>query len=93
MKQIELFKIQLSIEELFLRIKLTIDVSEDENYFQSLEKLQFKLAEEIFSNVLKVNEFLREFVYNFDRIDDEELKLILYDKIKSNTLNFDNNFE
>lgn len=55
--------------------------------------MQFKLIEEIFSNGLKVNAFLREFVYNFDRIDDEELKLILYDKIKSNTLNFDNNFE
>lgn len=93
MEQIELIKIQLSIEELFLRIKLTIDVSQAENYFQSLEKLQFKLAEEIFSNGLKVNEFLRKFVYNFDRIDDEELKLILYDKIKSITLNFANNFE
>lgn len=93
MEHLELIKIQSSIVELFLRIKQTIDVCEAEIYFQSLEKLQFKLAEEIFSNGLEVNAFLREFVYNFDRIDDEELKLILYDKIKSNTLNFDNNFE
>ncbi len=75
--------IQKQIELLFDLIKETKNIDEAELIFKILEEIQFVLAKGIFKDKLEVNQFLRQFVYDFDRIDDDETKIHLFNKIKS----------
>jgi hypothetical protein len=75
--------IQKQIELLFNLIKETKDIDEAEMIFGILGEIQFVLARAIFKDKLGVNQFLRQFVYDFDRIDDGETKIHLFNKIKS----------
>lgn len=75
--------IEQEIKLLFSAISNTNKVADAELIFRNLEDIQFVLAKSIFKNGIEVTPFLRQFVYDFDRIDDSETKRILYDKIKS----------
>ena len=75
--------IQKQIELLFNLIKETKNVNEAVMVFKVLEEIQFVLAKAIFKDKLIVNQFLRQFIYDFDRIDDDEIKIHLFDKIQS----------
>ena len=75
--------IQKQIELLFNLIKETKNIDETEMVFKILEEIQFVLARAIFKDKLEVNQFLRQFVYDFDRIDDSDTKIHLFNKIKS----------
>ena len=54
--------------------------------FKNLEDIQFILAKAVFKEGLNVSPFLREFIYDFDRIDDFDVKNLQYQKIKSHFL-------
>lgn len=75
--------IEQEIKLLFSEISNTNKVDDAELMFKNLEDIQFVLAKSIFKNGIEVTSFLRQFVYDFDRIDDIETRSFLYDKIKS----------
>lgn len=60
----------------------TNNVEEAELYFKNLEDMQYLLAKHVFKYNLEVSSFLRDFIYDFDRIDDFETKNYLYKRIK-----------
>ncbi len=67
----------------FEQIKVS-DVDETNLIFKVLEDIQSVLAKAVFKNKVNVTPELRKFVYDFDRIDDDDMKNYLYSKIKSN---------
>lgn len=75
--------IQKEIQLLFNLIEQANSVDETDLIFKNLEDIHQTLAKYIFTNELKVNTFLREFLYDFDRIDDVTTKINIYNKIKS----------
>ncbi len=81
-KSFNLEFIQKQIELLFTIIKRTKSIEEAELTFKILEEIQFVLARAIFKDKLEVSQFLRQFVHDFDRIDDDETKIHLFNQIK-----------
>jgi len=73
--------VEQQIQLLFTGIRQTKNLNEAEMLFKNLEDIQFVLAKAVFKNGLSVSLFLREFIYDYDRIDDEEVKQRLYQKI------------
>lgn len=74
--------IEQEIKLLFSAISNTNKVDDARLIFKNLEDIQFVLAKSIFKNGIEVTPFLRQFVYDFDRIDDDETKRVLYERIK-----------
>ena len=68
---------------LFNRIKQADTLEDAEPAFKVLEDIQFSLAKAVFKEGLVVRGVLRDFVKNFDRIDDEETRKFFYLKIKT----------
>jgi hypothetical protein len=79
--------IEQEIKLLFSAISNTDKVDDAELIFKNLEDIQFVLAKSIFKNNIEVTSFLRQFVYDFDRIDDNETKVNLYNRIKTEGIN------
>jgi hypothetical protein len=79
--------VELEIQLLFSEIAQTKSISDAELIFKNLEDIQFVLAKAVFKEGLNVSPFLREFIYDFDRIDDVDVKNLQYQKIKSNPPN------
>lgn len=77
--------IEQEIKLMFNAIALTKNIDDAELLFKNLEDIHFILSKVFFKGDLKVNVFLREFIYDFDRIDDIEVKIFQYKKIKSDT--------
>ncbi|SEK63758.1 hypothetical protein [Parapedobacter koreensis] len=75
--------VEQEIKLLFSAIAGTNKIDDAELLFKNLEDIQFVLAKSIFKNGIKVTSFLKKFVYDFDRIDDNDTKKNLYNKIKS----------
>jgi len=75
--------IEKLIRLLYSGIKESENINEANRYFKALEELQFIMAKSVFKENLYVTNFIRKFIYNFDRIDDEEVKIYLYNKIKN----------
>jgi hypothetical protein len=69
---------------LFKAIRQTTNIDEADLIFNNLDNIQYVLAEAVFGDKITVTHFLREFIYDFDRIDDTEHKRNLYRKIKTN---------
>jgi len=74
--------IENEIRLLFKEIYLTKNIIEAEHLFKKLECIQFVLSKAIFKDHLKVSAFAKEFIYDFDRIDDFNVKENQYQKIK-----------
>jgi competence transcription factor ComK len=74
--------VEEEIKLLFFKISKTKNIDDAALMFQNLEEIQFTLAKAIFKNEIEVTQFLRQFVYDFDRIDDEEIRNVLYKKIQ-----------
>jgi hypothetical protein len=51
--------------------------------FKILDEIQFILAKAVFIDGVEVSPFLSDFIYDFDRIDDDRVKVKQYNKIKS----------
>lgn len=79
--------IEQEIKLLFSAISYTDKVDDAELIFKNLEDIQFVLAKSIFKNNIEVTSFLRQFVHDFDRIDDNETKVNLYNRIKTEGIN------
>lgn len=79
--------VEQEIKLLFSAISNTDKVDDAELIFKNLEDIQFVLAKSIFKNGIEVSSFLRQFVYDFDRIDDSETKRNLYNRIKAESTN------
>ena len=75
--------IEYEIELLFAIIAETSNINEAEIYFMILEEIQFALAKSIFKDGLEVSSFVREFVKDFDRIDDPDVQEHQYKILKS----------
>lgn len=67
---------------LFDLISKTINIDNAELIFKNLDDIQIILAKAVFKNEIEVTPFLRQFIYEFDRIDDFETKCDLYNRIK-----------
>ncbi|MEP7196903.1 MAG: hypothetical protein ABI851_10300 [Saprospiraceae bacterium] len=78
--------IEERVKTLFKHIRNTNSIDEAKEYFIRLEEIQFLLAREVFTNKLVVNVFLGEFLYDFDRIDDKDVKVYIFEKIKNSLL-------
>jgi len=74
--------IQKELEILLNKIKATNSIGEVMILFDTLEKIQFILAKAVFNDNLVVPPNIKKFIYDFDRIDDEEIRYYLYSKIK-----------
>jgi len=75
--------IEKEIQLLFNAIKQTNDINEAASMFKNLENIQFVLAQAVFKEGVNVSSFLRAFIYDFDRIDDIDVKIFQYNKIKN----------
>ena len=75
------------IKLLFDEIRNTKDIDDAELLFKNLEDVQFILAKAVFKENQDVSSFLRQFIYDFDRIDDEDVKKDLYSKINMEQTN------
>ncbi len=80
--------IEEEIRLLFLAISNTNKIEDAELIFNNLEDIQIVLAKSIFKDRIIVTPFLKDFVYDFDRIDDFETRLNLFEKLKSRRTNF-----
>ncbi len=78
--------IEDEIKLLFKNIAVTNNIKEADNFFSVLNDIQFILAKAVFKNKIEVSLFLRKFIHDFDRLDDIDLKLFLYEKIKTNEI-------
>lgn len=74
--------VEQEIKLMFLEIKNINKIEDAELIFNKLEDVQYILAKLVFKNEVEVTPFLRQFVYDFDRIDDRETKIALFNKIK-----------
>lgn len=74
--------IEKEIRLLFNSLKQTNSITEADLIFRNLEDIQFVLAQAVFKDGVNVSDFLRKFIYDFDRIDDTDVKKYQYNKIK-----------
>ena len=74
--------IENEIDSLFLRISESETINEAEPLFKKLEDIQFELARLVFKDKIKITSYLRRFVYDFDRLDDIDVKTNLYNNLK-----------
>jgi hypothetical protein len=85
-KQIEISKpesfkfIENTIQLLFNCVKQAKNIDEANLIFDNLANIQFVLARAVFKDNFEVTPFLRSFIYDFDRIDDSEVRLYYYNK-------------
>ena len=67
---------------LLLHIKKSASIEEANKYFDLLEKFQFIIAKFFFKERIELPENLCNFVKDFDRIDDLDVRKILLKKYK-----------
>ena len=83
----ELNLIENEVEKIFFTIKESSSFLEAQKYFDALDNIQTALAIVVFRNHESVTDNLINFIHDFDRIDDLELRKILYEKIKNGKYN------
>ena len=72
------------VKAIFELINQSSEVDDARGYFQLLDIIQFWLAKVVFKDKKQVNQFLRDFISQFDRLDDEDWIKELYRRIKNN---------
>ncbi|MDY3315928.1 hypothetical protein PG630_01200 [Riemerella anatipestifer] len=82
LKEQKFYLIEDKIKSLFSEISNANELRDTEFLFKELENIQFELAKLAFKDKVVLSPFLRQFVYDFDRIDDDEIKIFLYERIK-----------
>jgi hypothetical protein len=80
--QIGLEFIQDEIKLLFKAIKYTKDIKESDLIFDNLQVIHFVLSKVYFTTDIQITPFLKEFIHDFERIDDSDIKKYQYQKIK-----------
>jgi hypothetical protein len=88
MKNNQTLKLEIlenEINTLLSKIKTCNTIEQAHYYFDVLEKIQSEVAGWIFINEIDVTDCLWKFFKDFDRIDDKEVKLYLFDQIKKGT--------
>ncbi|MFL5787325.1 MAG: hypothetical protein ACJ748_04685 [Flavisolibacter sp.] len=79
--------VEKEIKKLFTEIGQAQSIADSEEKFKELANFQFVLAKAVFKEGLSVPAFLRQFIYDFDRIDDVLVKKKEFEKIKSGYYN------
>jgi hypothetical protein len=88
-KDLDLSSYSKKIEKIFSEIAKKPDLNSCFSYFDELDEIQTELAKYLFKYDVKVSMKLKQFIKDFDRIDDIDCKLSMYRKIKSgNMINF-----
>lgn len=77
--------VQKEIQLLFDLIEEANCIEETDLIFKNLDDIHHTLAKYVFTNELAVDRSLGEFIYDFDRVDDINTKIYIYNKIKSKT--------
>lgn len=80
--QQKFYLLGIEIENKFLQIKSSASLDEAAQYFDQLQTIQEKLAKLIFRDLIKVPNYLWDFIRKFDRLDDDELRKHVYREIK-----------
>jgi len=75
--------VQEEIELLFKAIKNTNNLQEADLVFDNLEVIHFALSKVYFTSDLQITSFLKEFIHDFERIDDDDTRNYQYQKIKA----------
>lgn len=70
------------IKQLLVIMEGIDNINDTKDIFKKLEDIQIKLACLVFKYNVKVSPFIRQFIYDFDRIDDIEMRKIIYTKVK-----------
>lgn len=70
------------INGLFNKIKHCDSIKEADYYFNVLDEIQCCLCVLVFVKKIKVSEPIRKFVRDFDRLDDKDLRIWLFNQIK-----------
>jgi frataxin-like iron-binding protein CyaY len=78
----QLALIEESISKLILHIKSTETIEESIVYFELLDRIQYILARHHFKYDVNLSNKLKGFVKAFDRLDDEYMRLYLFNEIK-----------
>jgi len=76
--------IQEEIELLFKAIKNSKNFQEADLVFDNLEVIHHALSKVYFTTELQITAFLKEFIHDFERIDDDDTRNYQYQKIKTN---------
>jgi hypothetical protein len=74
------------IQILFDAMKKTNDIKEADCIFNNLNSIQFILTSIVFTDNLPTTPFLANFIYDFERIDDDDVKRYQYNKIRNQAL-------
>lgn len=74
--------IEFEIKKLFQEIQDSPNLASADPSFEKLDYIQTSLARKVFSEGQTVNNFLREFIRDFDRVDDTEYRSVIFDSIK-----------
>ncbi|MBF0525443.1 MAG: hypothetical protein HQK56_10150 [Deltaproteobacteria bacterium] len=77
-----LIALEREIRSILLAITFCEEAEDANDYFQTLDQVQTVLARLVFKKGLRVTHNLTEFVRDFDRIDDADLRRHLFSKIK-----------
>lgn len=70
------------IKIFFKAMQQTLNVEEIDFIFNNLDNIQYVLSEAFYVDDIKITQFLKDFISDFDRVDDEEWREVLYKKIK-----------
>lgn len=71
------------IRHLFSEIKSCKTFDESQPYFNSLEQIVLVLEHLVFKNKTAVSKELWQFLKDFDRIDDNDLRIYMFNEIKN----------
>jgi hypothetical protein len=78
-------RVEHNIQQIFLYIELKNNLEETKDGFELLDKYQTILARIAFKDKLETTPFLREFIRDFDRLDDPQLRLAIFLRFKNSS--------
>jgi anion-transporting ArsA/GET3 family ATPase len=81
--RIILKKTEQNIKDIIFCIQKQSSFEDTEQLFSLLEEYQYPLASLVFRSKLEVTSYLKEFVRNYDRLDDKELRIFLFEQLKA----------
>lgn len=82
-ENLKIVEIEEKIKNSFLNIQSSKNYIEIENEFNFLEKLQCYLSRKYFVDKIEINQYIRQFIRFFERLDDYENRQYLFRKIKN----------
>ena len=78
----KLGEIEFEISDLMKEIEESPSIQQANAFFDALQKYQHILAKILYKSDIQLSKRLRDFVIDFDRLDDNNLREFIYPKIK-----------